>query len=86
METDTFEQTDFASIPWSEAVLITSRHSVRKAWNLEVLKRHCQTKGLPWYMVLAEDFLKNGKTIPDQVRLEIATLNEKKPTVEMLAA
>lgn len=58
-----------------------SHHAVREAWNSEVLERHCPTKGLLRYIVRfvpAEDFLKNGETIPDQVRLEIATLNEKK--------
>jgi hypothetical protein len=70
--------TDFTCPPWSGALLITSRHSVREAWNSEVLKRHCQSKSLPRYIIPAEDFLKNGETIPDQVRLEIAALGEKK--------
>jgi ATP-dependent exoDNAse (exonuclease V) alpha subunit len=70
--------TDFTSSPWADAILITSRHSVREAWNAEMLKLHCQSKKVARYIVPAEDFLKNGAVIPDLVRLDIASLNEKK--------
>jgi len=73
-------QTDFSKPPWNEAILITPRHSVRRRWNEEAIKRHCASSGQRRYIVTAEDTLRNSnETLPMEARLAIAKLkNEKK--------
>jgi len=46
---------DFSSPPWSEATLVTPRHSVRTAWNKAALHRHCMKTGHIRYVCTAED-------------------------------
>ena len=38
-------KTDFENSPWLDAILITTRHTVREAWNAACLKRHCRKTG-----------------------------------------
>jgi hypothetical protein len=72
-------KTDFTCLPWSEAVLITTRHTVREAWNAARLKQHCAKTGNRRYIVGSEDFILNtGATLTDEMRLEVARLHEKK--------
>ena len=70
-------ETNFETHPWNDAVLVTSRHSVREAWNDACLTRHCARTNVYRYVVPAEDRLKNGCRPPPIVKLKIAELNEK---------
>jgi len=70
--------TDFSKPPWSDAVLITTRHTVREAWNAACLSRHCRSTGNRRYIVPAEDFMSQSGSIPsNNVRLRIARLSIK---------
>jgi hypothetical protein len=69
---------DFKTGPWKDAILVTSRHSVREMWNSESLKRHCQETGEIRYVVHAEDTLKpKDGQVPLNIRVKIASLSEK---------
>jgi hypothetical protein len=72
-------KTDFTCLLWSEAVLVTTRHAVRKAWNAARLKQHCRKTGNRRYVVSSEDVINDsGTTLTNHIRLEVAKLNEKK--------
>jgi hypothetical protein len=49
------ETPDFSKLPWSAAVLVTPRHSVRSRWNSAALHRHCANASQPLYVAPAED-------------------------------
>ncbi len=71
-------KTDFEQLPWSEAVLVTTRNAVREAWNAACLKRHCRRTGNHRYLVPSEDYHKgSGKPLSNGIRLLIAGLKEK---------
>ena len=70
--------TDFTCLPWSEAVLVTTRHTVREAWNAARLKQHCRNTGYRRYIVASEDVMNNGVLLTDNMHLEVAKLNETK--------
>jgi ATP-dependent exoDNAse (exonuclease V) alpha subunit len=70
--------TNFATAPWCDAILITTRNTVREAWNSARLKQHCRKTGFRRYVVSSEDYVKgSGAPLPDQVRLKVAGLKEK---------
>jgi len=71
-------KTDFDSLLWSEATLITTRHTVREAWNAVCLKRHCKATGNIWYVVSSEDYV-NGtnKERSNNVRHCVAGMKEQ---------
>jgi hypothetical protein len=70
--------TDFQRLPWSEAILITTRHTVRELWNSACLKRHCLRTGNVHYIVSSEDYIKGTMTTPtNDVRREIARTKER---------
>ena len=71
-------RTYFGTLPWSEAILITTRHTVREAWNAASLDRHCKITGNVKYIVCSEDRL-NGthQSIPNNLRHVIAGMREK---------
>jgi len=48
---DNCPKTDFTCPPWSKAILITTRHTVREAWNSARLKQHCGKTGLARYII-----------------------------------
>jgi hypothetical protein len=69
---------DFTKAPWKDAILVTSRHSVREAWNAASVKRHCVETGHPRYIVHAEDTVRPKHTpLSDAQRLEVAGMNDK---------
>jgi len=71
-------KTDFENSPWLDAILITTRHTVREAWNAACLKRHCRKTGNRRYIVSSEDYIKGtGATLNDSARLLVAALTEK---------
>ena len=72
-------KTDFGCLPWSEAILITTRHTVREAWNAACLDRHCKKTGNIKFIVSSEDRLNGGahQKIPGHVRHHIAGMREK---------
>ena len=71
-------KTDFDSLPWSEATLITTRHTVREAWNAACLKRHCKATGNIRYVVSSEDYV-NGTSeeLSNDVRHCVAGMKEQ---------
>lgn len=46
---------DFNEAPWNRAVLITSRHSVRVAWNDAATKKHCRDSHTTLFHCKAQD-------------------------------
>jgi len=70
-------KTDFTIPPWSDAVLITTQHTVREAWNLACIKQHCRRTGNRKYIIPSEDYVKgSGTPLPNLVRLKVAGLKE----------
>lgn len=69
---------DFSQSPWNDAILVTSRHAVRQAWNEHAIIKHCKKTKRRRYIVPAEDFEKNSETsLTQKMKLSIAGLNEK---------
>lgn len=70
---------DFSKPPWDDAILVTSRHGVRDAWNEFSVRKHCQKYKHRRYTIPAEDYEKNSTTeLPTKVRLAIAGMKEDK--------
>lgn len=46
---------DYGTAPWSDAILVTPRHSSRAMWNAAAVKRHCAKTGNRLYISPAED-------------------------------
>lgn len=65
-------ETDFSRAPWIDAVLVTSRNSVRDAWNTAALRRHSFAKGHLTYVCPAEDTI--GKDRRPLSRTETLTV------------
>lgn len=53
--------TDFENGPWSEAVLVTPRHAVRRKWNDAAVERHCRLKKVTLYKNRAVDEIKGRR-------------------------
>jgi ATP-dependent exoDNAse (exonuclease V) alpha subunit len=71
-------KTDFNRLPWSEATLITTRHTVREAWNAASIKRHCRNTGNIRYIVPSEDVINGTKNpLPSNLRYHVAGMKEK---------
>lgn len=71
--------TDFASPPWLDAVLVTSRNSVRDFWNEAALRRHTLVTGNVTYVCPSDDFV--GKAARPLTRVEtkaVAGLSQKR--------
>jgi hypothetical protein len=49
---------NFGTEPWNKAVLITSRHALRTAWNARALEAHCQESETLLVVSPAEDVVK----------------------------
>jgi ATP-dependent exoDNAse (exonuclease V), alpha subunit - helicase superfamily I member len=70
---------DFSKEPWSEAILITARHSVRNAWNAMALNNHCNKTGHIRYISSAEDSKgRNREDLSIHERYEVARLTADK--------
>jgi hypothetical protein len=52
---------DFSKLPWSEAILVTPRNSVRAGWNRAMLRKHCSQTGNLLYIVEAEDVVGDSR-------------------------
>ena len=52
---------DFGSEPWSSAVLVTPRNSVRAAWNRATIRKHSAQTGNIIYVSEAEDSVGNSR-------------------------
>lgn len=64
---------DFSSQPWDQAILITSRHAVRKEWNKRAVEKHCHQTNVVKFVVQAHDIDTRTKARPDNlVRLQLA--------------
>jgi len=53
--------TDFGSLPWSEALLITPRHAVRMKWNSMTVKARCIARGVTLIKCPAFDTIQGRK-------------------------
>ena len=65
------EETDFSQPPWSDAVLVTPRHTVRTQWNEAASHRHCARTGVQLFHCPAEDTIK-GRSLSMLERLMVA--------------
>lgn len=69
---------DFTTAPWNDAILVTSRHGVRQAWNDYSVRKHCKRTGRRRYVVRAEDFEKNSdSSLSQEARLAVASMRDK---------
>lgn len=64
---------DFTLLPWSESILVTSRNSVRSAWNEFMLMQHARRMSQFKYIVYAHDRT-NGQPLTKQQRLMVVHL------------
>lgn len=72
--------TQDSSLPWEDAVLVTSRHAVRKAWNARALQRLSEKSGRLRYIWPAEDVDKVTNRYPSPaIRLALASRCNKDP-------
>ncbi|KAF7977003.1 hypothetical protein HWV62_4934 [Athelia sp. TMB] len=72
------DQLDFDEEPWSDAVLVTPRNSVRAAWNKAALRKHCERTGHTLYDAPAEDTVGNESKPCDLWQQEaVSKLREK---------
>lgn len=60
---------DFRTEPWSSAILVTSRHSVKTQWNSAALAKHSSKTGHRIFVSQAEDTGKDGLPIGNDKRL-----------------
>jgi hypothetical protein len=68
---------EFSIKPWSDAILITPRHSVRERWNEAALAKHCEETGNRRYIVNAEDRqTKTEEEILLNIRVKIAGMED----------
>lgn len=65
-------KTDFSKPPWSNAVLVTPRHSVRIAWNHDAVRKHCRQRKEVLYTCRAQDRI-HGRRLTLAERLAVAT-------------
>jgi hypothetical protein len=74
----TCQDMDFSAFPWSDAILVTPRHSARTLWNQVALRRHCEPTGHAVYSCNAEDTTgSNNHVLSKGERLEVARKLEK---------
>ncbi|KAG1792363.1 uncharacterized protein HD556DRAFT_1239539, partial [Suillus plorans] len=64
--------TDFNSPPWNDAVLITPCNAVRRQWNLNMTKNHCQRSGNRLFVCKAKDTIQ-GRELTLMKRYAVAT-------------
>ena len=64
-------RTDFTTLPWKDACLVTPRHAVREAWNVAATDRMCRETGVVMFVVPAEDTV-GKRSVNNFERLEIA--------------
>ena len=71
--------TSFQTYPWSDAILVTTRHAVREAWNTASLNLHCHRTEHLKYIVPTEDYIKgpNPRSLTPIARLLVAGRGEK---------
>ena len=68
---------DFSKKPWSDAILITPRHSVRERWNEAAIAKHCEETGNRRYIVNSEDRqTKTEDEISLNIRVKIAAMDD----------
>lgn len=74
--TDGREETpDFGSKPWCDAVLVTSRNSVRDKWNAAALRQHCRSTNNLLYVCPANDTIgRDRRPVSKQELLGILSL------------
>ncbi|KAF8873818.1 hypothetical protein BD779DRAFT_1390921, partial [Infundibulicybe gibba] len=67
---------NFGTDPWSTAILVTTRHCVRNAWNVAALIRHCCSSGNRRYCSTAEDTIRStGDPINNYIKKTIVGLS-----------
>lgn len=64
--------TDFSSLPWKDARLVTPRHAVRTQWNSASIRKHCEETHQRLYICPAEDKV-GGHPVTNEEKIAIAT-------------
>lgn len=70
--------TDFNKGPWSEAVLVTPRHAVRRQWNEAAVERHCRLQKVTQYTSVALDAVKGRQLTASE---EFLMMKKKSPSL-----
>lgn len=65
-------KTDFSFPPWSNHVLITPRHAVRRQWNSHMARSACQRNGAQLFICRAYDTI-HGRPLTLSERFSVAT-------------
>lgn len=69
------ERPDFRKKPWSDAVLVTSRNSVRDKWNTAAVRQHCRSSKQLLYICPSEDTIgKDRRPVSRSELLAISNL------------
>ena len=69
---------DFDTKPWSDAILVTSQHGVRVAWNEYALLKHRQLSGQTVYVCPSEDTIaKDESSLTLAQKIIVAGMKEK---------
>lgn len=68
--------TNFEEGPWSEAVLVTPRHAVRRRWNEAAVERHCRLRKVTQYTSIALDEVKGRRLTANE---ELLMKKKKSP-------
>ena len=72
------EVPDFSTKPWTGAILIMPRHTVRERWNEAALAKHCGSSGNRKYIVHAEDRMsKTEEEVPLCACVKIAGRDDR---------
>lgn len=72
-------KTDFSRPPWSQSLLVTPRHAVRRRWNQAAVRKWCRERGERLFICTAEDTI-GGKELSLLERYGVAmrTKTEKR--------
>jgi hypothetical protein len=64
--------TDYDSVPWKDAKLVTPQHGVRTLWNLAAVRKHCAENHQRLYVCPCEDLI-DGQPISNAEKIMIIT-------------
>ena len=88
-------ETDFTTVPWRDAGLVTPRHGVRMKWNEAAVEEFSASSGVQRYVIRADDTAKDRRgrrelTLQERIDVEQRRLrpgrkdrNELPSTVEL---
>ena len=79
------QRIDFSQEPWSNAVLVTPRHAVRRQWNSLAVRRHCRLNGVTLYISKAYD-VTGGRLLTAEEDLQMMKKREVALATELQIA